>query len=309
MATTESITAYTTANTNVQTQYAPAGLTVLANMWALLVLNLTDADVLPFNMTEYASQLATHEQVLIDTLRHNNITLDLTKLHTAINNFTMAATNITTTLANIDINGSSSSWSSVRGINDALFMTERSFLSNTTLPGRSDHWYKHVIYAPGLYAGYDPVVFPGIVDGIRATVGYSDHPLNISQRTIIGQTQADIAAQCIADAANVLLNQTSPPSPPPFDPCSSASLSSAACIASLIDDGAIAAHLHELTSYPTLAGTAGSYNAAMYVQSALSEYGIDSELKRYDVLLSYPVSTYVAQLDMDSAVLYRCKLE
>ena len=291
----------------VQTQYAASGLNVLAQMWALIVLNLTDAHILPFNTSEYAVEMSSHEQQLISLLNQTDITLDLTNLHQAIDHFTRAANNMSSYIISANMSANDTDSVMMRQINDALFKTERAFLSNTTFPGRSDHWYKHVIYAPGLYAGYAPVVFPGIVDGIRATVGYNDHPLNISQRTQTGQKQADIAAECIMAAANVLLNRTSPPPPPPSDPCLSTRIS-VACIASLIDDSAIASHLTSLTSYPTLAGTTGSYNAAQYVQSALTAYGLASVIEQYDVLLSYPISTYVARVDSSGAVLYRCNL-
>ena len=149
---------------------------------------------------------------------------------------------------------------------------------------------------PGLYAGYAPVVFPGIVDGIRPTVGYNDHPTNITVRTLTGQQQTDIAATCIINAANILLNNSAPPTPP-VDPCGLVPIDYPACILSLIDDANIAAHLTAVTSYPTLAGTNGSYAAAQYVKAQFESYGLSTVMQRYDVLLAYPISTYVAQVD------------
>jgi N-acetylated-alpha-linked acidic dipeptidase len=50
-------------------------------------------------------------------------------------------------------------------INTALIQTERQLLSPEGLPGRS--WYRHLIYAPGVYTGYDSKTMPGVREGIE----------------------------------------------------------------------------------------------------------------------------------------------
>jgi len=50
--------------------------------------------------------------------------------------------------------------------NELLFRTERSMLLSAGLPGRD--WFKHQIYAPGLYTGYGAKTLPGIREAAEA---------------------------------------------------------------------------------------------------------------------------------------------
>lgn len=52
-----------------------------------------------------------------------------------------------------------------KAINKVLYQIERSLLSEDGLPRRP--WYKHQIYAPGLYTGYGVKTMPGIREGIE----------------------------------------------------------------------------------------------------------------------------------------------
>lgn len=50
-------------------------------------------------------------------------------------------------------------------LNEKLVQGERSLTDAAGLPGRP--WYKHLIYAPGIYSGYAPKTMPGIREGIE----------------------------------------------------------------------------------------------------------------------------------------------
>jgi len=50
--------------------------------------------------------------------------------------------------------------------NEALFETERGLVLNQGLPGRD--WYRHQIYAPGMYTGYGAKTLPGIREAVEA---------------------------------------------------------------------------------------------------------------------------------------------
>ncbi|CZT04427.1 hypothetical protein WAI453_011479 [Rhynchosporium graminicola] len=52
----------------------------------------------------------------------------------------------------------------IRRANDKYKYLERQFLHQDGLDGRS--WFKHVVYAPGLWTGYAGAVFPGLVESI-----------------------------------------------------------------------------------------------------------------------------------------------
>ena len=71
-------------------------------------------------------------------------------------------------------------------INAALIQTERQLLSPEGLPRRA--WYRHTIYAPGVYTGYDCKAIPGVREGIE-------------------QKRYDEANEQIADVAKALLRE------------------------------------------------------------------------------------------------------
>ncbi|KAI8371702.1 uncharacterized protein BYT42DRAFT_520161 [Radiomyces spectabilis] len=54
----------------------------------------------------------------------------------------------------------------VNKANQRLMYFERGFLDSEGLPGRE--WFKHVVYAPGLWTGYSSQVFPAIVEAVDA---------------------------------------------------------------------------------------------------------------------------------------------
>ncbi|KAK3330180.1 hypothetical protein B0H66DRAFT_597726 [Apodospora peruviana] len=52
----------------------------------------------------------------------------------------------------------------IRAVNTKYKYMERSFLFDDGLDGRP--WFKHVVFAPGLWTGYSGAVFPGLVESI-----------------------------------------------------------------------------------------------------------------------------------------------
>src|SRR5262245_36865257 len=51
-------------------------------------------------------------------------------------------------------------------VNRALMMAERDLIEPAGLPDRP--WYRHVIYAPGLYTGYGVKTIPGVREAVDA---------------------------------------------------------------------------------------------------------------------------------------------
>ena len=51
-------------------------------------------------------------------------------------------------------------------INHRLIMAERDLIEPAGLPDRA--WYRHVIYAPGLYTGYGVKTIPGVREAVDA---------------------------------------------------------------------------------------------------------------------------------------------
>ncbi|KAK7430209.1 hypothetical protein QQZ08_003184 [Neonectria magnoliae] len=75
-------------------------------------------------------------------------------------------------------------------VNKQYKFLERSFLFEGGLDGRS--WFKHVVFAPGLWTGYAGAVFPGLVESIDA----KDY--------VNGIKWAGIIETCITNAINSL---------------------------------------------------------------------------------------------------------
>jgi N-acetylated-alpha-linked acidic dipeptidase len=71
-------------------------------------------------------------------------------------------------------------------VNQELLHTERALIDPNGLPGRP--WYKHQLYAPGLYTGYSVKTIPAV-------------------REAIEQKQWDVAARSILSVAQVLQNE------------------------------------------------------------------------------------------------------
>ena len=55
--------------------------------------------------------------------------------------------------------------SNVQAVNAKLMESERRLIDPAGLPGRP--WYRHMIYAPGLYTGYDVKTIPGVREAIE----------------------------------------------------------------------------------------------------------------------------------------------
>ena len=51
-------------------------------------------------------------------------------------------------------------------VNEALYRSERALASGNGLPGRD--WYKHRLYAPGLYTGYGAKTLPGVREAVES---------------------------------------------------------------------------------------------------------------------------------------------
>lgn len=75
-----------------------------------------------------------------------------------------------------------------KAINKVLYQIERSLLSEDGLPRRP--WYKHQIYAPGLYTGYGVKTMPGIREGIEQR-SYEEAQSNIYKVAITLKTYSD----------------------------------------------------------------------------------------------------------------------
>ena len=122
-----------------------------AQVWGTLALRLADADGLPFDYTDYAAEIREffRDAVRVAGWRNLANAFDEKAMNSAIDDFAKEAERIEK--ARQDAIRSADRARLTR-INDALMNAERQFIDQRGLRGRA--WYKHQIYAPGIYTGY-----------------------------------------------------------------------------------------------------------------------------------------------------------
>ncbi len=84
----------------------------------------------------------------------------------------------------------------VKKLNEILFTAERSLTQPAGLPGRE--WYRHQIYAPGLYTGYGVKTLPGIREAIEQRKWKeAQENIEIVAKTLLNYTEQVKAANAI----------------------------------------------------------------------------------------------------------------
>ena len=126
-----------------------------AQLWGTIAMRLADADGLPFDYNDYASQIRDFfsETVRI-AKRYKLDAFDEKTMNEALEDFAEAAGRAQKSRqeAVTEMGKTRSAAAKLQRINDVLIATEREFIDPRGLRGRA--WYKHEIYAPGIYTGY-----------------------------------------------------------------------------------------------------------------------------------------------------------
>ncbi|HEY0347842.1 MAG TPA: transferrin receptor-like dimerization domain-containing protein, partial [Pyrinomonadaceae bacterium] len=127
-----------------------------AQLWGTMAIRLADADGLCFDYTDYASQIREYFDESIRLAKHRRLdsVIDEKSINDAVKNFSEEAMRLEKERQKLvaDADKSSSSAAKLRRLNDALMGAERAFIDERGLRGRP--WYKHEIYAPGIFTGY-----------------------------------------------------------------------------------------------------------------------------------------------------------
>ncbi|KAF7030495.1 hypothetical protein CFC21_042027 [Triticum aestivum] len=166
---------------------------VVASIWGLVALRLSDEEILPFNYSSYVQEL---ENGAVDiNKRVLGMPVNLSPLHKSIEQLNRAVLKVDSELQALQTwkfwSPSQNDPLRVRDLNDRLMMTERAFTEREGLSGRP--WYKHMvsccgfgkircwfityhrakgkeisqIYGPSLYNDYGAEVYPGVDDAIQ----------------------------------------------------------------------------------------------------------------------------------------------
>ncbi|HWG58287.1 MAG TPA: M28 family metallopeptidase [Candidatus Acidoferrales bacterium] len=133
----------------------------LARVLGTLALRLDEAGVLPYGFSDYAAKIAAAEKPLVQAAAKQGEAGALDEVTAAVSNFSDAAARASRAMdaipATLDPDAR-------QRLNRELAGVEQQLLSPEGLIGRP--WYKHTIYAPGMYAGYAAEMLPGINDAL-----------------------------------------------------------------------------------------------------------------------------------------------
>ena len=126
--------------------------TAAAQLWGTLAMRLADADVLPFDYTDYATQIRDFFTECSKLAKQRNLesSYNSQSFLDAIDAFTKEAARVEALRRKAVAEKADTA--RLNALNDLLIQIERDFIDERGLRGRS--WYKHQIYAPGIYTGY-----------------------------------------------------------------------------------------------------------------------------------------------------------
>jgi N-acetylated-alpha-linked acidic dipeptidase len=127
-----------------------------ARVFGLEVLHMADADVLPYDQVLYAKEIGAYLESARQKASRNDVSLDWSPASAALQQFTAAATAVAPLQEHPPAN--------TDALDHALRQVESDLLDPAGLPRRP--WYRHVIYAPGEYTGYDAVVLPHLNEAL-----------------------------------------------------------------------------------------------------------------------------------------------
>ncbi|HKC72044.1 MAG TPA: M28 family metallopeptidase [Terriglobales bacterium] len=132
----------------------------MARIYGLEMLRLADADVLPYDYAQYGREIAAYLKTA-QAKAEAKFGKDVPAFGPAL----AAAARLESAGAAV-AKLQKSAQSRQRELNQLLVGTERAFLLPQGLPNRP--WYRHAIYAPGVYTGYAAVVIPGVNEAVDA---------------------------------------------------------------------------------------------------------------------------------------------
>ena len=145
-----------------------------AGILGVATLRLADAPLLPFSFVDAANSYRRFarnaEGMAVREFGHGVV--DLGRVYRAINRLESAGEKFDHIV--LDISRRDSEWfaahtGELRSINRDIYRSERDLLNPDGLPGRE--WFKHVMYATGVYTGFAPEPMPGLQQTIKWNEG------------------------------------------------------------------------------------------------------------------------------------------
>lgn len=180
------------------TNYADKDLTfgrALSQVTTTILMRLADAPVLPYQFTDLARTVKTY----VEEIQKEFPNADTREISAQLVRVQAAAKAYDDDLAAMIRKAAAASPEKLAKLNQTLYRTERALTLPQGLPGRD--WYKHQLYAPGLYTGYGAKTLPGVREAAEA--GRTDEAN--AQAKQVTKTLKNFAAQI--EEADRLLRQ------------------------------------------------------------------------------------------------------
>jgi len=136
----------------------------LSQVHLTTLMRLADAPLLPFEFGRLVSTIRNYVEQ-IDSLPSAKKP-DLGPVRAEITRLQKSAADLNTAFDNASLKLASAAPGKLAAVNRVLFRTERVLTADPGLPGRP--WYRHLIYAPGVYTGYAAKTLPGIREAVEA---------------------------------------------------------------------------------------------------------------------------------------------
>lgn len=148
-------------------------------LWSLAAAKLAETPVLALNAKEYSIGLQTYLDKIKPAANNlpENVHFDFEALDLAIAHFQAVAAEFDTYAAGLSSQlGESLPWYLwwkkvrlfflIRAVNTKYQDIEHQFLYQPGLDGRT--WFKHVVFAPGIWTGYSGSTYPGLTESLEA---------------------------------------------------------------------------------------------------------------------------------------------
>jgi N-acetylated-alpha-linked acidic dipeptidase len=137
----------------------------LAQVMLTTILRLSESAILPFDFSALARTARRYADEL-DKQSGSNGRLDLKEVYAQIAALESAGKQWDEAASAALKRTRSASPEKLAALNEVIYRAERSLLLPDGLPRRE--WYKHQLYAPGLYTGYGAKTMPGIREALEA---------------------------------------------------------------------------------------------------------------------------------------------
>ncbi len=141
----------------------------MAEVHAVALTRMANAEVLPFEFTNFADTISVYLKELDELLtkkrkKDASITFDLKPLRGGLDEIAKAAEAYEKTFEQALKGGGAKG--DLRKANAALRQVEQAMRLDNGLPGKRE-WFKHSLYAPGFYTGYGVKTIPGVRESME----------------------------------------------------------------------------------------------------------------------------------------------